>query len=94
MDSKSQDETLDSKSQDETSLSELHRNFNDRELALVNHFVDPESPGYQNKTRSAELAGYKGAPGSNQLAVQGCRTVKKAREDATLREILDAKAAP
>jgi len=63
----------------------------DRELDLLRHYTDPESPGYRNATRSAELAGYRGVPGGNQLAVQGSRTLKRARELSELRAILDEK---
>jgi hypothetical protein len=59
-----------------------------RELSLLGHYVDPASPGYENATRAAELAGYKGLPGSNQLSVQGSRTLKKARDLGVLRPIL------
>ena len=75
-------------SPDETRASESPDGLSGRELSLLRHYTDPASPGYQNATRSAELAGYKGLPGSNQLSVQGCRTVRRARELGVLRAIL------
>src|SRR5271169_7142526 len=72
----------------EARASESPDGLTTRELALLHHYTDPSSPGYQNATRSAELAGYKGPTGSNQLSVQGSRTLKKARELGVLRDIL------
>ena len=63
--------------------------FNSRELSLLRHYLDPTSPGYRNGTKSAELAGYQGEPGSNQLAVQANRTLAKARRLGVLRLTLD-----
>ena len=37
------------------------------------YLLDPTSAAFANKTKAAELAGYAGEPGSNQLAVQGHR---------------------
>lgn len=42
-----------------------------KQQRFVASFTDPESPGFSNATRSAQTAGYRGEPGSNQLAVQG-----------------------
>jgi hypothetical protein len=76
---------------DETRASELPDGLTNRELDLLGHYTDPASPGYRNATRSAELAGYKGLPSSNQLSVQGSRTLRKARELGVLRAILTEK---
>ncbi len=59
-----------------------------RQHDLLGYFSDPASPSYQNGTRSAERAGYKGASGSNQLSVQASRTLKKARELGVLQGVL------
>jgi len=71
--------------------SEATSGLTGRELRLLQHYTDPASPGYGNATRSAELAGYKGLPGSNQLSVQGSRTLKKVRGLDALSEILAEK---
>ena len=42
-----------------------------KQQRFVASFTDPKSPGFSNATRSAQAAGYRGEPGSNQLAVQG-----------------------
>lgn len=52
------------------------RKLTARQELFAAHVSNPESPGFGNATRAAELAGYKGAPGSNQLAVQGCVNMK------------------
>jgi hypothetical protein len=74
---------------DETRAPGSPDGLTSRELSLLQHYTDPESAGYQNATRSAELAGYKGLPGSNQLSVQGSRTLKKVRGLRMLPAILD-----
>src|SRR5205814_9489306 len=52
--------------------------------------IDPTSPGFGNRTKSAELADYKqGRPGSNQLAVQGHRTIAKAKRHPGLAALLN-----
>jgi len=56
---------------------------------LLRHYLDPNSPAFLNATRAAALARYRGQPGSNQLAVQGYRTIRRARESGVLREILN-----
>src|SRR5581483_7105736 len=56
---------------------------------LLRHYLDPNSPGFLNATKAAELAHYKGQPGSNQLAVQGYRTIRRASDSGLLREILN-----
>jgi hypothetical protein len=43
---------------------------------FIRFYSDPESETFGNATGSAGRAGYKGKPGSNQLAVQGCRLLK------------------
>jgi len=48
-----------------------------QELAFAHHYANPQSPGFSNRGRSAELAGYAGEPGSNQLSVQGHRLLKR-----------------
>lgn len=72
----------------ETQMSESATRLTSRELNLLDKYTDPASPGYQNATRSAELAGYKGLAGSNQLSVQGSRTLRRARDSGVLRRIL------
>ena len=42
-----------------------------KQQRFVASFTDPRSPGFSNATRAAQAAGYRGEPGSNQLAVQG-----------------------
>ncbi|MGB4783228.1 MAG: terminase small subunit [Candidatus Acidiferrum sp.] len=42
-----------------------------KQQRFVASFTDPKSPGFSNATRAAQAAGYRGEPGSNQLAVQG-----------------------
>jgi hypothetical protein len=78
----------DAKSGDETRAAESRDGLTSREFDLLSHFTDPSSPGYQNGTRSAELAHYAGSPGSSQLSVQGSRTLKKARKLGLLRPTL------
>jgi len=79
---------MDGKPPQESRPPESNLSINSRELSMLSHFSDQGSPGYGNATKSAELAGYKGLPGSNQLAVQGSRTLKKARELGLLRPVL------
>jgi hypothetical protein len=57
---------------------------------LLRHYLDPNSPAFLNATKAAELAHYKGQPGSNQLAVQGSRTLRRARESGVLRQLLNS----
>ncbi len=76
------------KSRDETRASESPDGLTSRQHDLLGHFTDRTSPGYGNGTKSAELANYAGLPGSNQLAVQASRTLKKARELGVLSPIL------
>jgi hypothetical protein len=47
-----------------------------KQAAFLRHYTDPLSDGCGNATRASELAGYKGAPSSNQLSVQGCRNLR------------------
>lgn len=78
-------------SEEKSPTSESVDALTSRELCLLRHYLDSTSPGYHNGTRSAELAGYKDAPGSNQLAVQASRTLKKARDLSILPIILAEK---
>jgi len=82
---------MDAKNPQEPRPSESNRSLTSRELSLLSNFTDRASPGYGNATKSAELAKYKGLPGSNQLSVQGTRTLKKARELGVLRATLEEK---
>jgi hypothetical protein len=70
------------------SSPELLSAFTPRRLRLIAHYCDPTSPAYGNATKAAELAGFKGCPGSNQLAVQGHRTLAKARRHPGLLNLL------
>ena len=47
-----------------------------RQRAFLQHYLNPQSPGYGNATKSAELTGYAGEPGSVQLSVAGHRVAK------------------
>lgn len=47
------------------------RRLTGKQRRFVQHYTDPESPGFENATKAAELAGYKGKPGGTQLRVQG-----------------------
>jgi len=76
-------------SEQNSAAPDLSDAFNIRELNLLRHYHDPASPGYDNGTESAKLAGYTGEPGSNQLAVQASRTLAKARRLGVVRAILD-----
>lgn len=56
---------------------------------FVRHYTDSESSGFGNATKSAELAGYRGHPGSNQLAVQGHENLRNPNIRRALEDILD-----
>ena len=47
--------------------------LNPRQHAFLQHYFNPQSPGFGNATKATEVAGYAGEPGSVQLAVQGHR---------------------
>ena len=53
------------------------RSFSWRELTLLAHYINPQSPGYLNGTRSAELAGFTGKRAS--LWSTASRTIAKAK---------------
>src|SRR5438105_5001352 len=62
----------------ENELSELPKliaRLNSRQRAFLLHYLNPQSPGFGNATKSAELTGYAGEPGSVQLSVQGHRVL-------------------
>ncbi len=61
-----------------------------RQTRFVNHFTDPNSPGFGNGSKAAELAGYSGAPGSNQLAVRASETLRNPNVQRTIADVLDA----
>ncbi len=60
-----------------------------KQQRFVGNLTNPESPGYSNATRSAELAGYKGKPGGNQLAVQGHVNLRNAKVRRAIETVLD-----
>jgi hypothetical protein len=78
----------DPKSREENTSPDLLAGWNCRSLRLVFLYSDPTSPAYGNKAKAAELAPYKGLPGSNQLAVQGNRTIARARRHPGLSKLL------
>lgn len=59
-----------------------------KQAAFLRHYMNPRSCGFGNATRASELAGYKGKPGSNQLAVQGVRNLRRFNiKEAVAREL-------
>ncbi len=60
-----------------------------KQRLFAHHYTDPEGPGFSNATKSAELAGYKGKPGGNQLAVQGHENLRNPNIRRALEDILD-----
>lgn len=78
----------DPKCPEEDSSPELLIGFTRRGLRLIAQYSDPSSPAYGNATKAAELAGFSGCPGSNQLAVQGHRTIARARQHPGLLNLL------
>ena len=65
------------------------RKLTGRQARFVQHYADPQGPGFENATKSAELAGYKGKPGSNQLAVQGHANLRNPNVRREIERILD-----
>jgi len=60
-----------------------------RQQFFLRHYTDPESPGFGNATRAAELAGYTAREGSNQLAVQGHNNLRNPSIRQAIERILD-----
>jgi len=60
--------------------------FSWRELTLLAHYINPQSPGYRKGARSAELAGFTRTRES--LASQASRTLAKAKAGGLLKIIL------
>lgn len=60
-----------------------------KQQLFARSFADPESPAFGNATRAAQLAGYRGKPGSNQLAVQGHANLRNCKIRRSLDAILD-----
>ncbi len=60
-----------------------------KQQLFIRYFSDPQSPGFGNATQAAQLAGYKGRPGSNQLAVQGHANLRNRKIRRSLAAILD-----
>jgi len=59
-----------------------------KQAAFVHHYSNPKSDGFGNATRACERAGYKGDPGSNQLAVQGWRNLHQPQIQLAMRTAL------
>jgi hypothetical protein len=59
-----------------------------KQAAFVHHYFNPNSDGYGNATRACERAGYKGDPGSNQLAIQGWRNLRQPGIQVAMRAAL------
>ena len=60
--------------------------FSTRRVRLLGHYIDPTSAGYGNRTKAAELAGFKGTRASQ--AVEGHRTISLARRHPGLANLL------
>ncbi len=58
-------------------------------LAWVRYYTDPTSPGFDNKTRSSELAGYRGRKDSSAWGVQGKRNADHPALRERIRQALD-----
>lgn len=56
---------------------------------LYFYYYDRHGPAYANGTKAAELAGFKGEPGSNQLAVQAHRLLRNPKIQQRLVEALE-----
>jgi hypothetical protein len=66
----------------------LGKKLTPKQAAFVHHYSNPKSDGYGNATRACERAGYAGAPGSNQLAVQGWRNLRQPEIQVAMRAAL------
>jgi phage terminase small subunit len=64
------------------------RKLSPKQADFLRFYVDPQGPAFRNATKAAEWAGYKGAPGSVQLSVQGHRTLKNPAVQKCLAEVL------
>lgn len=60
----------------EPKVRELVAELKPQYLEFLLNILNRQSAGFANRTKSAELAGYAGEPGSVQLAVQGHRVLK------------------
>jgi len=65
------------------------KNPTPKQSAFFHHYTNLESDGFGNATRACERAGYKGAPGSNQLAVQGVRNLRNSNLQEAVRAALE-----
>jgi hypothetical protein len=71
-------------------LSLPSKELTPKQLAFLHHILDQQGPAFGNATKAAELAGYAGSPGGNQLAVQGHRTLKNPKVQHCLEDYLEA----
>jgi hypothetical protein len=61
------------------------RSLSPRQAAFVRYYTDRRSDAWGNATRACQRAGYRGKPGSNQLAVQGARLLRNRNIQAAFR---------